>query len=153
MCWCQAGANWYTFYDAANERNYRNALKFQRKYEESVKCAEAIAWLIGQGLTQLVGGRKCETLAEQAEELSHVLPAKPALAKSLSNFAQYFSRPVEDLNDQVLTNWYAEMDSWTNDVAEFCMEFDRQLDLAGALPQSESKPVLARHASQPVSVA
>ena len=142
-----------SFYDAANERNYRNALKFQRKYEESVKCAEAMAWLIGQGLTQLVGGRKCETLDEQAEELSHVLPAKPALAKSLSNFAQYFSRPVDDLNDQVLTNWYAEMDSWTNDVAEFCMDFNPQLDLAGALPQSGSKPAQARQASQPVSVA
>lgn len=142
-----------SFYDAANERNYRNALKFQRKYEESVKCAEAIAWLIGQGLTQLVGGRKCETLAEQADELLQVLPTKPALAKSLSNFAKYFALPAEDLNDQVLTDWYAEMDHWTNDVAEFCMNFDRQLDLAGALPRSRSNLAPTPEASRSVSIA
>lgn len=140
-----------TFFDAANERNYRNALKFQRKFEESAKCAEAIAWLIGQGLTQLVGGRKCDTLAEQAEELLQVLPTKPALAKSLANFAQYFSKPTEELNDQLLTEWYAEMDSWTNDVAAFCMDFDRQLDLAGALPQAGAAP--NRQETQSASVA
>ncbi|HRQ04991.1 MAG TPA: nitrite/sulfite reductase [Nitrosomonas halophila] len=140
-----------TFFDAANERNYRNALKFQRKFEESAKCAEAIAWLIGQGLTQLVGGRKCDTLAEQAEELLQVLPTKPALAKSLANFAQYFSKPAEELNDQLLTEWYAEMDSWTNDVAAFCMDFDRQLDLAGALPQAGAAP--NRQETQSASVA
>lgn len=140
-----------TFFDAANERNYRNALKFQRKFEESAKCAEAIASLIGQGLTQLVGGRKCDTLAEQAEELLQVLPAKPALAKSLANFAQYFSKPAEELNDQLLTEWYAEMDSWTNDVAAFCMDFDRQLDLAGALPQTGTAS--SRQETQSASVA
>ncbi|MGG7054012.1 nitrite/sulfite reductase [Nitrosomonas sp. ANs5] len=140
-----------TFFDAANERNYRNALKFQRKFEESAKCAEAIAWLIGQGLTQLVGGRKCDTLAEQAEELLQVLPAKPALAKSLANFAHYFSKPAEELNDQLLTEWYAEMDGWTNDVAAFCMDFDRQLDLAGALPQAGAAS--SRRETQSASVA
>lgn len=140
-----------TFFDAANERNYRNALKFQRKFEESAKCAEAIAWLIGQGLAQLVGGRKCDTLAEQAEELLQVLPTKPALAKSLANFAQYFSKPAEELNDQLLTEWYAEMDSWTNDVAAFCMDFDRQLDLAGALPQTGTAS--SRQETQSASVA
>ncbi|SDX65452.1 nitrite/sulfite reductase [Nitrosomonas halophila] len=141
-----------TFFDAANERNYRNALKFQRKFEESAKCAEAIAWLIGQGLTQLVGGRKCDTLAEQAEELLQVLPAKPALAKSLANFAHYFSKPAEELNDQLLTEWYAEMDGWTNDVAAFCMDFDRQLDLAGALPQTGAASS-SRQETQSASVA
>jgi sulfite reductase (ferredoxin) len=143
-----------TFFDAANERNYRNALKFQRKFEESVRCAEAIAYLIGQGVTQLVGGRRCETLAEQAEELLHVLPARPALASSLSNFARYFSQPAEELNDQLLTEWYAEMDDWTNAVADFCMEFDRQLDLAGALPSSAGSSSRVRQAiSQSASVA
>lgn len=141
-----------TFFDAANERNYRNALKFQRKFEESAKCAEAIAWLIGQGLTQLVGGRKCDTLAEQAEELLQVLPTKPALAKSLANFAQYFSKPAEELSDQLLTEWYAEMDCWTNDVAAFCMDFDRQLDLAGALPQTGAASS-SRQETQSASVA
>lgn len=124
------------FFEAANERNYRNALKFQREFGESVKCAEAVVQMIGQGVTQLAGGRGCETLAEQAEELLNVLPTRPELAKSLSNFAEYFSRSEEELNDQLLTEWYAEIDEWTNDVAGFCMEFDHQLNLNGALPQT-----------------
>src|SRR5690606_33634225 len=68
------------FFDAANERNYRDALKFQRKFEESLKCAEAITYLIGQGLTQLVGGHQHETLDGLAGELLNVLPTRPALA-------------------------------------------------------------------------
>lgn len=124
------------FFDAANERNYRNALKFQRKLEDSLKCAEEIARLISQGLTQLVGGKKCETLSEQAEELKRVLPTKPNLATMLAHFGQIFSTPTEDLTDNVLTEWYAELDAWTSEVAEFCINFDRQLDLAGALPQN-----------------
>ena len=43
-----------SFFDAAHERNYRDALKFQRKFEDSVKCAEEIARLIGQGVSELL---------------------------------------------------------------------------------------------------
>ena len=39
-----------SFFEAAHERNYRDALKFQRKFEDSAKCAEEIARLIGQGV-------------------------------------------------------------------------------------------------------
>ncbi|MDL1864161.1 nitrite/sulfite reductase [Betaproteobacteria bacterium PRO5] len=140
-----------TFFDAANERNYRNALKFQRDFGESMKSAETVIQLISQGVTQLAGGRKCETLAEQAEELLQALPDHPALAKSLANFAQYFSRSVEELNDQLLTEWYAEMDEWTNDAAEFCMEVDRQLDLSGSLPQIPGGIALRYQVNSPAS--
>ena len=47
-----------SFFEAAHERNYRDALKFQRKFEDSVKCAEEIARLIGQGVSELLGGKK-----------------------------------------------------------------------------------------------
>lgn len=124
-----------TFFDAANERNYRNALKFQRKFEDSVRCAEEIARLIGQGLTQLVGGRKCENLLEQADELQRVLPTKPNLSKTLAKLGQDFARPANELTDVLLTEWYAELDAWTLEVAEFCTSFDSQLDLSGSLPQ------------------
>lgn len=140
-----------TFFDAANERNYRNALKFQRDFVESMKSAEAVVHMISQGVIQLAGGRKYETLAEQAIELAQIAPTHSALAKSISNFVQYFSRPAEELNDQLLTEWYAEMDIWTNDAAKFCMEFDRQLDLEGALPQISSGVILKRQADSPAS--
>jgi len=124
------------FFDAANERNYRDALKFQRKFEESLKCAEAMIYLIGQGLTQLVGGHQHETLDGLADELLNALSAKPELAKSLVNFAGYFATPASEINDQQLSDWYIEIDEWTNQVADFCMNFDRQLDLYGSLPPS-----------------
>lgn len=123
-----------SFFEAAHERNYRDALKFQRKFEDSVKCAEEIARLIGQGVTELLSGRKHDDLAEQAEELLRVLPTKPRLSRQLTKFAEDFSSPVEELNDVRLTEWFSDLDAWTMEVAEFCLGFDRQLDLTGALP-------------------
>ncbi|MCO6426904.1 nitrite/sulfite reductase [Nitrosomonas communis] len=136
------------FFDAANERNYRNALKFQRKFEDSVKCAEEIVRLIGQGLTQLVGGRKCDSLLEQAEELQRVLPAKPQLAQTLAKLAQDFARPADELTDALLAEWYAELDEWTLDVAQFCTDFNKQVDLAGSLPEAIIKPLQFQKMSQ-----
>jgi sulfite reductase (ferredoxin) len=127
-----------SFFEAAHERNYRDALKFQRKFEDSVKCAEEIARLIGQGVSELLGGRKCDGLAEQAEELRRVLPTKPRLSRQLTKFAEDFAHPPEELNDGRLTEWYGELDAWTMEAAEFCLGFDRQLDLAGALPSAAS---------------
>ncbi|MEY3121290.1 MAG: hypothetical protein RI993_115 [Pseudomonadota bacterium] len=141
------------FFDAANERNYRDALKFQRKLEESLKCAEAITYLISQGLVQLVGGQQHETLGGLAGELLNVLPARPELAKALANFEQYFAMSAGELTDQQLSDWYAEVDDWTNQVADFCMDFDGQLDLYGSLPQSRQGADRSRQASQPASVA
>jgi sulfite reductase (ferredoxin) len=123
-----------SFFEAAHERNYRDALKFQRKFEDSVKCAEEIARLIGQGVTELLSGKKYEDLAEQAEELRRVLPIKPRLSRQLTKFAENFAQPAEELNDARLTEWFSELDAWTMEAAEFCLGFDRQLDLAGALP-------------------
>jgi sulfite reductase (NADPH) hemoprotein beta-component len=122
------------FFEAAHERNYRDALKFQRKFEDSAKCAEEMARLIGQGLAELLGGQKHEDLKMQAEELRRVFPTKPRLAKALAQFAEDFARPAEALNDDDLTKWFSDLDAWTMEVAEFCLSFDRQLDLSGALP-------------------
>ena len=41
-----AGAS---FFEAAHERGYRDALFFQRKYAEAAKCAEVIARSVGAG--------------------------------------------------------------------------------------------------------
>ncbi len=137
-----------SFFEAAHERNYRDALKFQRKFEDSVKCAEEIARLIGQGVTELLSGQKHEDLAEQAEELRRVLPTKPRLSRQLAKFAEDFARPAEELNDIQLTEWFSELDAWTMEAAEFCLGFDRQLDLAGALPLTASAKSLPLQRTQ-----
>jgi len=125
-----------SFFEAAHERNYRDALKFQRKFEDSVKCAEEIALLISQGVTELFGGTKKGNLKEQAEELRRVLPTKPNLSEQLIKFSEYFVNSTDELNDALLTKWFLELDGWTVEAAEFCLNFDHQLDLTGALPQT-----------------
>ncbi len=132
-----------SFFEAAHERNYRDALKFQRKFEDSVKCAEEIARLIGQGVTELLSGQKHDDLTKQAEELRRVLPTKPRLSRQLAKFAEDFARPAAELNDIQLSEWFSELDAWTMEAAEFCLGFDRQLDLAGALPVTSSAKSLA----------
>jgi len=134
-----------SFFEAAHERNYRDALKFQRKFEDSVKCAEEIARLIGQGVCELIGGQKFEDLAQQSEELRRVLPTKPRLSKQLVKFAQDYASPAVELNDARLTEWFTELDAWTMEAAEFCLDFDRQLDLAGALPLKASAQTSLLH--------
>ncbi len=141
-----------SFFEAAHERNYRDALKFQRKFEDSTKCAEEIARLIGQGVSELLGGRKHDELADQAEELRRVLPTKPRLSRQLAKFAEDFGRPAAELNDALLTEWYGELDAWTIEAAEFCLGFDRQLDLAGALPLVASAKSSAQRSQPPVNV-
>lgn len=138
-----------SFFEAAHERNYRDALKFQRKFEDSVKCAEEIARLIGQGVTELLSGQKHDDLVKQAEELHRVLPTKPRLSRQLAKFAEDFTRPAEELNDAQLTEWFSELDAWTMEAAEFCLGFDRQLDLAGALPLAASARSLPPQRAQP----
>ncbi|HJT50518.1 MAG TPA: nitrite/sulfite reductase [Nitrosospira sp.] len=144
-----------SFFEAAHERNYRDALKFQLKFADSVKCAEEIARLIGQGMTELLGGQKHDGLTEVAEELRRVLPTKPQFSRQLAKLAQDFASPDEELNDARLTQWFAELDAWTMDVAQFCLNFDRNLDLTGALPDvsvpSTKSPAVER-AQSPVIV-
>src|SRR5690606_6187013 len=88
-----------SFFEAAHERNYRDALKFQLKFADSVGCAEEIARLIGQGALELIGGQKPDSLAELAEEFRRLLPTKPRLSRQLARFAEDFASPAEEMND------------------------------------------------------
>ena len=125
-----------SFFEAAHERNYRDALKFQRKFEDSVKCAEEIARLIGQGVSELLGGQKHEDLQCRRKSCAgYCLPSR-AWSRQLAKFAEDYASPAVELNDARLTEWFTELDAWTVEAAEFCLGFDRQLDLAGALPLS-----------------
>ena len=124
-----------SFFEAAHERNYRDALKFQLKFADSVGCAEEIARLLAQGTLELIGGEKRDDLSGLAEEFRRLLPTKPRLSRQLAKFAEDFASPAEELNDARLTEWFAELDTWTMEVAQFCLDFDRGLDLEGALPR------------------
>lgn len=131
------------FFDAAHERNYRDALKFQRKFAESISCAEAIARLIAQGMVHLLGGKMSDDLAELAQEIDMRLLGQAEFARRLASFKEQFSAHAEELNDSRLSRMFAELDSWTIAAAQHCQGVDRQLDLSGALPRSAARPARA----------
>ncbi|MEW6313650.1 MAG: nitrite/sulfite reductase [Pseudomonadota bacterium] len=122
------------FFDAAHERNYRNALLFQRKYEEAAQCALVIFRLIGHGLSQLLGGRKPDDFAELAQEIKRVAPMQGRLGARMAELAGELAKPADELNEALLTPLFKQQDAWTLEVADFCLRHDRQLDLTGALP-------------------
>jgi sulfite reductase (NADPH) hemoprotein beta-component len=119
------------FFDAAHEREYRNALFFQRKYPEAVKCAEVVARLIGQGVNVLSGGKKIEDLNELAADLQKTTPQ---LATQFSEFVAQFNQPESEFTEASLKKLFADQDQWTMAAAEYSLQRDRQLDLTGALP-------------------
>jgi hypothetical protein len=123
-----------TFFEAAHERGYRDALWFQRKYGDAAKCSEAIARLISQAMTQLLGGKKTDNLVELTRELQRLAPDEPVLAEKLAELANGLAQPEAALTAEALTALFKAQDNWTVDAAEFCMRKNSQLDLRAALP-------------------
>jgi len=125
------------FFDAAHERGYRDALVFQRKYEDAAQCGEHIVRLIGQGLAQLLGGKKIDDPAGLSDELARLLPG--SLAQQAVRFSAGLSDQATVLNEAALRALFKAIDAWTIQVAEFCVARDKQLDLTEALPNRGQK--------------
>jgi sulfite reductase (ferredoxin) len=123
------GAN---FFEAAHEREYRNALVFQRKYVEAAQCNESILRLLGSGVAQLLGGARQEDLRTLAAQLNLLAPEEIA-----AEFAHAAHELVtdEEIDNEALAVASAKVDAWTIRVAAFATEKDGQLDLKEALPK------------------
>jgi hypothetical protein len=120
------GAN---FFEAAHEREYRNALVFQRKYGEALQCNEAILRLLGSGLAQLLGGVRLDNLNKLAEQLKQLTPG--AISDEFAQVAADVTG-AHEIGVDGLAPISAAVDSWTVKVAAFAMEQDAQLDLTEA---------------------
>jgi sulfite reductase beta subunit-like hemoprotein len=120
------GAN---FFEAAHEREYRNALVFQRKYDEAAQCNESILRLLGSGLAQLMGGVRHDDLDKLAIHLQQLLLGE--IADELERAAAALAKAVE-ISHEELALISAAVDSWTRRVAAFAMQQDAQLDLTEA---------------------
>lgn len=127
-----AGAS---FFEAAHERGYRDALFFQRKYAEAAKCAEVIARRVGQAVAQIAGGRKQDDLPALAAEIAERVPERPALAAQLEAFAAVLAQPEEALTEKVVAPLFKPLDDWTLAAADYCLQREPTLDLTGALPK------------------
>ena len=123
------GAN---FFEAAHEREYRNALVFQRKYDEAAQCNESILRLLGSGVAQLLGGARQDDLAQLAVQLNLLAPEE--IAAEFAHAALELAGS-EEIDNEALAVASAKVDAWTVKVAAFATEKDGQLDLKEALPK------------------
>ncbi|MDH4233956.1 MAG: nitrite/sulfite reductase [Gallionella sp.] len=123
------GAN---FFEAAHEREYRNALVFQRKFDEAAHCNEAILRLLGSGIAQLLGGVRRDDLGQLAGQLRQLAPG--AIAEEFAQAADSLANSAEISGDE-LAVISAAVDGWTVKAAAFATEKDAQLDLTEALPK------------------
>jgi len=123
------GAN---FFEAAHEREYRNALVFQRKYAEAAQCNESILRLLGSGVAQLLGGARLDDLRLLAEQLNLLAPEE--IAAEFAHAAREAAGSAE-LDDSAVAAASAKVDAWTVRVAAFATGKDGQLDLKEALPK------------------
>jgi sulfite reductase (NADPH) hemoprotein beta-component len=123
------GAN---FFEAAHEREYRNALVFQRKYVEAAQCNESILRLLGSGVAQLLGGARQDDLGKLGEQLNLLAPEE--IAAEFAHAAEEAAAD-EEVDVEAVAAASAKVDAWTVKVAEFATAKDGQLDLKEALPK------------------
>ena len=121
------GAN---FFEAAHEREYRNALVFQRKFDEAAQCDEAILRLLGSGVAQLLGGSRHDDLRKLAGQLQQLIPG--AIADEFAQAAIALA-DAEEISGERLAPISAAVDSWTVRAAKFAAQQDAQLDLNEAV--------------------
>jgi sulfite reductase (ferredoxin) len=123
------------FFEAAHERQYRDALYFQRKYPETAQTAETIVRVLGNGLLGLVTSArttpKIDSLAELQAELAPHLPE--TLAAGLAGIIGQFAAEPE-WTEPAVKSLSVDVDRWTLDAADYCLQRDQQIDLTGALP-------------------
>lgn len=123
------GAN---FFEAAHEREYRNALVFQRKYLEAAQCNESILRLLGSGVAQLLGGKREDDLKVLAQQLNLLAPEE--IAAEFAHVA-HAAQVQSEADADAVSAASAQVDAWTRKVAEFATARDGQLDLKEALPK------------------
>lgn len=120
------------YFEAANERRYRNAYYMQREFGEALACAEAIARLVGKALLFPAPGDEGNLLAQ----LQSRVPEQSGLAGKYAELVSEFARLRNHPDDKALPGLFADLDAWTAEAGQYNLGQDRQLDLTGMLPQA-----------------
>jgi sulfite reductase (ferredoxin) len=127
------------FFEAAHERNYREALKFQRKYSEALSCAEASLMAVSRALGDATGAQ-ADDLTGFAAQLTAIAETRE-LAGELSQLASIVA--LEDApGDPDISAIFSRVDTWIDSAAEWCQQRDPTLVLREAL-----RPAAHRFAS------
>ncbi|MBI5450297.1 MAG: sulfurtransferase TusA family protein [Gammaproteobacteria bacterium] len=131
------------FAEAANERNYRNAFMLQRKYTESIECAEMSLRLIGNSLLFLAGQPDVQDLPQLAQQIAAVVPGRSSEAAELTAFADRLATLKDEFDLDAYTQLTAQIDDWTVRAASACQTIDRQLDLSASVASITARKAAA----------
>jgi sulfite reductase (NADPH) hemoprotein beta-component len=129
------------FFDAAHERNYRDALKFQRKYPEALSCAEAGLQAVARAVADAAAIPESEDLASFAAALASALPEARALAGELKTLAAAVTLE-EAPGEPDISALFSRVDKWIVSAADLCQRRDPTLVLRDALPGTGPAPRL-----------
>ncbi len=124
------------FAEAAHERNYRNAFLLQRKYTESIECAEELSRLIGESLLFMAGekGDDNSSALSTAKILKDSAHENSIFGAELEKIATTLAELQKEFNQELFDTINKELDHWTTRAAEACQKQDQQLDLRASLP-------------------
>jgi sulfite reductase (ferredoxin) len=122
-----------SYFEAANERRYRDAYLLQRKPEEALGCAEAIARLVA-GTLLFPAGTAASDLTSLGAELREKLPSQPGLSETFVGLANRLESLKGGADGGALPRLFKDLDAWTREAGGYCLSRDPQLDLAGVLP-------------------
>ncbi len=127
------------FAEAAHERNYRNAFLLQRKYTESIECAEELSRLIGESLLFMAGeeGADNTNALATANQLKETAHENAAFGTELEKIVTALAKLRKEFNQKHFETINIELDNWTTRAAEACQKQDQQLDLRASLPAQE----------------
>ena len=135
------------FFEAAHERNYRDALKYQRKYGEALNCAEAGLQAVARALADATAIPENEDLAAFAGSLAGAMPEAQPLATELAVLSGAVA--LEDApGEPDISALFSRVDAWILVAAELCQRRDPTLVLRDALPRAAAGSHL-----QPVALA
>ncbi len=124
------------FAEAAHERNYRNAFLLQRKYTESIECAEELSRLIGESLLFMAGekGDNNSNALATAKTLKNSAHENSVFGAELEKITITLSELQKEFNQEHFDKVNKALDDWTTRAAEACQKQDQQLDLRASLP-------------------
>lgn len=121
------------FYEAAHEKNYRDAFLHQRKPNEALEAARAMVKLLGDGVLSLYHPVQPDNLAAtQAAFAVHVPALADPLKAEFGDLVQaVMAAEVASLSELPLV--FTKIDAFMQAAAQFCLQQDPHLDLTGAL--------------------
>lgn len=128
-----------SFFEAAYERDCRNAFALERKFAEALECLQAITRLTAKAVLFAAGQKNVDPdLDSLPEFVGKALPDRPELAQQLREIALSLIRLQSNLDEETYHDATAKVDAWVRAAAQLCHSFDPLLDVSASVPHGQA---------------